>query len=365
MIFIKPVFLLLMILSVYGLTVLHAQDITPSSDFRIVSGSFINYHNAEKRALELQSQGFANEIEQYDFNDKTFYRVLLKPSFKNKEKAKQEALSLSLNSYWIRPPALKGSIIAQFDPSNRAATTLVQRTTQQAVIPEELNERFKNRSDPNMGLASGKVLDASTGNPIPEVEVKFQEDEQKTYTNDSGVWYLEVTPGKKNLVLQKEGYNFTPVQLKVSKDQPTLVEEKNLVGNPKLEQGNIRFVLTWGYLPKDLDSHLITPNKEMVYFGNKNPYGAGANLDVDDVTSYGPETITITDLQEGEYIYLVHNYSGYPDLTVSDAVVQIYNEQGLLHTITIPQRGNGEWWFVGSWVNDHFVIINEISNLDL
>jgi len=99
-------------------------------------------------------------------------------------------------------------------------------------------------------------------------------------------------------VLHKEGYEFTPIQVEVLPDKPTLVEEKNLVGNPHVTDGSVRFVLTWGYLPKDLDSHLFTPNEQHIYFAQKAPYLAGANLDVDDTTSYGPETTTITELQQ-------------------------------------------------------------------
>ena len=34
-----------------------------------------------------------------------------------------------------------------------------------------------------------------------------------------------------------------------------------------------------------------------------------ANLDVDDISSYGPETITILENIYGTYTYAVHNYS--------------------------------------------------------
>jgi len=47
----------------------------------------------------------------------------------------------------------------------------------------------------------------------------------------------------------------------------------------------------------------------------------------------------------------------------SNAVVQIYNDTGLLHSITIPQEGNGEYWFVGKWLNDHFEVVNKIINI--
>jgi len=76
-------------------------------------------------------------------------------------------------------------------------------------------------------------------------------------------------------------------------------EMKNLDG--------IRIVLNWGEKPEDLDSHLVYPNNH-VYFSNQQ--GEQANLDVDDTTSYGPETITIQRKNNGQrYVYAVHNFS--------------------------------------------------------
>ena len=69
----------------------------------------------------------------------------------------------------------------------------------------------------------------------------------------------------------------------------------------------LRVVLTWGEAPKDLDSHLSFPNNH-VFFSAKN--GTQTNLDVDDTTSYGPETITIEKKLDGQrYVYAVHDYS--------------------------------------------------------
>ncbi len=70
--------------------------------------------------------------------------------------------------------------------------------------------------------------------------------------------------------------------------------------------------LTWGEVPADLDSHLVTPSGETVFYGRRgNPVAAPfANLDVDDTSSFGPEVITLTKLMVGTYKYAINNFSG-------------------------------------------------------
>lgn len=112
---------------------------------------------------------------------------------------------------------------------------------------------------------------------------------------------------------------------------------------------HFRIVLTWGSSPRDLDSHLWTPSingsAAHVYYSNKmnpdtHPY---VGLDVDDISSYGPETITINRLYPGTYTYSVYNYSG-GDIAGSGATVRIYNANGLIKQLTVPSSGSGEWW---------------------
>ncbi|MDR2034318.1 MAG: hypothetical protein LBP89_06780 [Helicobacteraceae bacterium] len=110
----------------------------------------------------------------------------------------------------------------------------------------------------------------------------------------------------------------------------------------------LRIVLTWGATPSDLDSHLLYANKH-IYFDKK---GSGlAYLDVDDISSYGPETITIQKLEPNEtYIYTVHNYSGknaHTDaLSKSGAKVFVYAGQSLVKTYNVPQKIAGNVWTV-------------------
>ncbi|MDN3397900.1 carboxypeptidase regulatory-like domain-containing protein [Psychrobacter sp. APC 3426] len=69
--------------------------------------------------------------------------------------------------------------------------------------------------------------------------------------------------------------------------------------------------LTWGEQPEDVDSHLLTPSGDHIYFGNEGRLGIApfANLDVDDTDSFGPEFITVRNLMVGRYRYGVENYS--------------------------------------------------------
>ncbi|WP_051293460.1 tetratricopeptide repeat protein [Pseudoduganella violaceinigra] len=111
----------------------------------------------------------------------------------------------------------------------------------------------------------------------------------------------------------------------------------------------MRIVLNWGASPRDLDSHIVYPNNH-VYFVNKR--GADANLDVDDVDGYGPETITLERKHVGQrYVYAVHDFSdaGNPNtrnLANSGAKVFVYVGQTLVRTYYVPTSGVGNLWTV-------------------
>jgi len=142
-----------------------------------------------------------------------------------------------------------------------------------------------------------------------------------------------------------------------------------------LVTGNYRIVLNWGEVPTDLDSHLLVPGGYHIAWYDP---GAGgfypfAELDIDDVTSYGPETITIYLPGTGTYRYYVHNYSqnnypsesGYP-LTVSQATVTLYRGAVQLQSWNVPAGGSGFWWHVFDLdaVNQIITPVNVIQNFE-
>lgn len=111
----------------------------------------------------------------------------------------------------------------------------------------------------------------------------------------------------------------------------------------------MRVVLSWGATPTDLDSHLVYSGNH-IFFMHRN--GDDANLDVDDTTSYGPETVTIERKRFGtSYVYAVHDYSDierpYTDaLSNSEAKVFVYVGESLVRTYEVPRHKAGNLWTV-------------------
>ncbi|MCH8888809.1 hypothetical protein IID26_00055 [Patescibacteria group bacterium] len=88
---------------------------------------------------------------------------------------------------------------------------------------------------------------------------------------------------------------------------------------PVAEDGIITVTLTWGVEP-DVDLHVFEPNGTHVYYANR--FGISGFLDVDDVTSFGPEHYFVgcDTLEEGMYRIGVNYFRGFnPEV----ALVQI------------------------------------------
>ena len=134
----------------------------------------------------------------------------------------------------------------------------------------------------------------------------------------------------------------------------SLSETKNLDFSlsPEMTAGEMRLVLNWGSMPRDLDLHVYTPaidgrNHEVYWnaVGSKT-YAPYVYLDHDDQDGFGPETITIAKPVSGVYRCYVENYSTSPTLSTSSGVVQIYTTDGLVQTVNVPGSGSGLYWYI-------------------
>ena len=237
------------------------------------------------------------------------------------------------------------------------------------------------------GSASGTVIDNRTGYGISGLTLYVRAGIANTtgevlytiYTTSGGAYTLSDVPAG-NYTIQvvdershsneDERYNSGSFNVKVLAGSTITNQGGGVNNSVNLNVGSIRVVLRWGSTPSDLDSHLLIGSTYHVYYSTKNPSGANANLDVDDTSAYGPETITITKIMDGyTYKYYIHDYSnrGYSSSTAmsnSGAYVQIYvgASSEPLYTIYIPTGRAGYVWNVFSYNTvDGFTIYNTVG----
>lgn len=134
---------------------------------------------------------------------------------------------------------------------------------------------------------------------------------------DDGVFSIKIGSGTYTVEITKNGYVTAYYNVIATNTSVQIA----MVLTPVLSEDEYRIVLTWGDSPRGLDSHLTYyvegEQKCHVSYINKTGNYDGktiAKLDLDDTSSYGPETVTITldaSLVEngGEFRYSVHNFT--------------------------------------------------------
>lgn len=218
-------------------------------------------------------------------------------------------------------------------------------------------ETLKGPSD-----VTGTIVDSQTGDVLSGATVSFNDGDDTaleaadfvTETDANGQFTLEdAATGSYVCVVRIDGY-FNAVIPDVEFSEGD-VDLGQAASTPGLGESELRVVLSWGETPADLDSHLTGPTASgdrfhVAYF---NQSVENANLDLDDVTSYGPETTTIQDYEDGSYRYSVHNYTNQSDdgavgIAESPARVTVYDQSGQIASYAPPEAdaGDGDTWRV-------------------
>ena len=205
------------------------------------------------------------------------------------------------------------------------------------------------------GEVSGVVSNVLTGQGVSTVTLKVREG----MNNQNGVITKEIqtlTDGSYTMTLIEGIYTVEAIKNGYITSYFTITviggavsSNQNGTLSPTIVDGDMRIVLTWGASPGDLDSHLVRKTDGVqdyhVYFSHSR--SADANLDHDDTSSYGPETVTINSPQQNSiYTYYVYNYSGGSAdvLKNSNAKVTVaFNNTQ--RTFNIPNEG-GRYWKV-------------------
>jgi len=132
---------------------------------------------------------------------------------------------------------------------------------------------------------------------------------------------------------------------------------KRIMLHSKIVPGRVKIVLIWGAQPADLDLFVVTPFAK-VYHACKQDHSLECLLDSDMRSGYGPETVTLSLMDDEAYgtllmygashltkahIY-VHQHSTDSSLPSSNAVLQVITEDGVIHKSHVPSRGIGNFW---------------------
>lgn len=218
----------------------------------------------------------------------------------------------------------------------------------------------------------GRIIDVTSGQPVNGTTLTFREgsnnetgNAKETCSATNGSYSVELEPDTYTVEVSADGYTTEYFELIVPQTS-SITQDFSI--SSVLGASQIRIVLEWGTMPEDLDSHLEGTTSDgrgiNIDFTNKSASTANgeiANLDIDDRSGYGPETITLNDTR-GSYTYSVHKFSGSGTLASSGATVKVYTgDSSHPIVISVPSDVSGDWWEVFRIENGRVVDINGVT----
>lgn len=233
-----------------------------------------------------------------------------------------------------------------------------------------------------IGTITGKISSATTAKAIPNVNINIRAGLNNkngqiiavAETNENGTYEFTINAGYYTLEFTNQNYTTTYSNITVTGGR---IFTHNESLSPIMSTGKYRVVLTWGASPSDLDSHLSGKSGDgtnfHIYYPSSSKFAYDksnkeiGNLDVDDTTSYGPETITFNAETTGTYYYYVYRYSSSGSLPASNANVKVYYGDNLVADYNIDSSANSSYryWNIFKIENGIFNSINTVTSNSL
>jgi len=231
-------------------------------------------------------------------------------------------------------------------------------------------------SETETGIASGKVINSLTGVGAPGVSLVIKknwnnvgisgESVATTTTDTDGSYSVELPLGNYTVNITKDGYTDSSFNIIVQSGTTN-----NQIGTitPEISGDNYLITLTWGENPRDLDSHVVgtlsSGSTFHVYFSHKSQYDGDVevcNLDYDDITSYGPEHITLNTTNDTPYYYYIYRFAGSGTVGNSEAKITVEQGNALIAQFNVPtDLGDADYWNVFAIKNGELIICNTIT----
>ncbi|MBO4508978.1 MAG: hypothetical protein J5747_10135 [Spirochaetaceae bacterium] len=208
--------------------------------------------------------------------------------------------------------------------------------------------------------------DAESGQPLKNVLVVISTPERNVYFSDVNgfVALPKLADGDYSINISVQDYITESHIISV---KAGFIPNYRFALSRRILNKKFRIVLQWGERPADLDLHLEKQGGYHISYRDMITCDDGsANLDRDDVSSYGPETITINKLDRlTNYFIYVIDYTNRSNalstsLSYSSAFVKIYGEDTLLYCCSIPQGIAGNRWNVCTIQNGEIIINDSV-----
>ena len=211
-----------------------------------------------------------------------------------------------------------------------------------------------------------RFFDAKTGDPLTGASVNIEDIGDYTTDEEGKVRFPNQPDGYLKVTVEKEGYITCTFDVEIVAD---MIFFNRFSVSPKLDIGAMRIVLDWTETPEDLDAHFVKVGSYHISYQDTKVLSDGTGqLDRDDMDGFGPETITITDIDDNaNYEFYVYNYTDRHDPTTSDlskskATVKVFANNEFLGTVEIPRGPKGLKWHVFKIINGEIEITNKLQN---
>ena len=234
-----------------------------------------------------------------------------------------------------------------------------------------------------VNTVAGVAKNATTGLGIEGVTVNVRANWNNqsgdviatTTTDADGSYSFSLERGYYTLEFARDGFVSTFVNVASSNAIGACEGVLSPTSTSEVTSTEFRIVLTWGETPRDLDSHLVGLDDansvfHIAYYNKVERDTDGnviASLDVDDVSSYGPETVTIVNARtDATYYYSVKDFTDRYDATStkmseSGANVKVYQGSVLVKEYNVPLNQAGYIWNVFKIENGSVVDINNYN----
>lgn len=231
---------------------------------------------------------------------------------------------------------------------------------------DKMRENIDDVGAEAQGLYTLRFINAENGEPVTHATIEIQD--FKTFTTDmEGKVRIPKKPdGVYPFQFEKQGFISEYNKFEIVAN--TIFHNRFSV-SPVIDMGAIRIVLDWDDKPEDLDAHFVKEGEYHISYREMKASNDGkARLDRDDKDGYGPETITVADIDEiAEYTYFVKDFSNKDAnnskaLSKSKAMVKIYGDGKLLNIWQLTEKQQGNSWTVFSIINGKIVPTDQVIN---